>query len=160
MWWFSKITMVVFECSFPVVTATVAGIASVEKELVWTARNMGAKNRELLWQILLPAALPQILTGLQVALPIALGGPATVTVNQGGAALLLSGALTGTSGLNKTGAGILDLLGTNSYSGTTAVGGQVVKYPEEVLAVWEYLERSVPLAVIKRVFDQTPSKGQ
>ena len=44
--------------------------------------------------------------------------------------------------------------------GTTAVGGQVVKYPEEVLAVWEYLERSVPLAVIKRVFDQTPSKGQ
>jgi len=44
--------------------------------------------------------------------------------------------------------------------GTTAVGGQVVKYPEEVLAVWEYLERSVPLAVIKRVFDQTASKGQ
>ena len=29
-------------------------------------------NRELLWQILLPAALPQILTGLQVGLPIAL----------------------------------------------------------------------------------------
>ena len=44
--------------------------------------------------------------------------------------------------------------------GTTAVGGQVVKYPEEVLAVWEYLERSVPLSTIKRVFDQTPSKGQ
>lgn len=38
--------------------------------------------------------------------------------------------------------------------GTTAVGGQVVKYPEEVLAVWEYLERSVPLPVIKRVFDE------
>jgi ABC-type nitrate/sulfonate/bicarbonate transport system permease component len=68
----SKITMVVLDAIFPVVTATIAGIASVEKELVWTARNMGAKNRELLWQILLPAALPQILTGLQVALPIAL----------------------------------------------------------------------------------------
>ena len=68
----SKITMVVLEAIFPVVTATIAGIASVEKELLWSARNMGAKNRELLWQILLPAALPQILTGLQVALPIAL----------------------------------------------------------------------------------------
>src|SRR5258705_13788017 len=68
----SKITMVVLDAIFPVVTATVAGIASVEKELVWTARNMGAKNRELLWQILLPAAFPQILTGLQVSLPIAL----------------------------------------------------------------------------------------
>jgi ABC-type nitrate/sulfonate/bicarbonate transport system permease component len=68
----SKITMVVLDAIFPVVTATVAGIASVEKELVWSARNMGAKDRHLLWQILLPAALAPILTGLQVALPIAL----------------------------------------------------------------------------------------
>jgi ABC-type nitrate/sulfonate/bicarbonate transport system permease component len=68
----SKITMVVLDAIFPVVTATIVGIAGVEKELLWSARNMGAKNRELLWQILLPAALPQILTGLQVALPIAL----------------------------------------------------------------------------------------
>ncbi len=68
----SKITMVVLDAIFPVVTATIVGIAGVERELVWSARNMGAKSRELLWQILLPAALPQILTGLQVALPIAL----------------------------------------------------------------------------------------
>jgi ABC-type nitrate/sulfonate/bicarbonate transport system permease component len=33
---------------------------------------MGARERDLIWQIVLPAALPQILTGLQVALPIAL----------------------------------------------------------------------------------------
>ena len=33
---------------------------------------MGANNRELLTQIVLPAAMPQILTGLQVALPISL----------------------------------------------------------------------------------------
>jgi ABC-type nitrate/sulfonate/bicarbonate transport system permease component len=68
----SKISMVVLDAIFPVVTATIAGIASVEKELLWSARNMGARDREVLWQILLPAALPQILTGLQVALPIAL----------------------------------------------------------------------------------------
>jgi ABC-type nitrate/sulfonate/bicarbonate transport system permease component len=68
----SKIAMVVFDAIFPVVTATLAGIASVERELVWSARNLGARGRELTWQILLPAALPQIMTGLQVALPIAL----------------------------------------------------------------------------------------
>jgi ABC-type nitrate/sulfonate/bicarbonate transport system permease component len=68
----SKISMVVFDAIFPVVTATLAGIAGVEKELIWSARNMGATKRELMWQIALPAALPQILTGLQVALPIAL----------------------------------------------------------------------------------------
>jgi hypothetical protein len=31
--------------------------------------------------------------------------------------------------------------------------GEAARYPEDVLAVWEYLQRSVPLAVIKRVFD-------
>jgi len=68
----SKISIVVFDAIFPVVTATLGGIASVEKELLWSARNMGANERQLMWQIVLPAALPQILTGLQVALPISL----------------------------------------------------------------------------------------
>jgi ABC-type nitrate/sulfonate/bicarbonate transport system permease component len=68
----SKISMVVFDAIFPVVTATLAGIASVDKELIWSGRNMGASEREMMWQIILPAALPQIMTGLQVALPIAL----------------------------------------------------------------------------------------
>jgi ABC-type nitrate/sulfonate/bicarbonate transport system permease component len=68
----SKISVVVFDAIFPVVTATLAGLAGVERELIWSGRNMGANERELMWQVALPAALPQILTGLQVALPIAL----------------------------------------------------------------------------------------
>ncbi|HZT24551.1 MAG TPA: ABC transporter permease [Pseudolabrys sp.] len=68
----SKITMIVFDAIFPVVAATVIAIQGVERELIWSARNMGANERELLWQIVLPAALPQIMTGLQVALPISL----------------------------------------------------------------------------------------
>jgi ABC-type nitrate/sulfonate/bicarbonate transport system permease component len=68
----SKITMIAVEAVFPVITATVLGVQGVNHELVWSARNMGAKNRELLWQILLPAALPQIMTGIQIAMPIAL----------------------------------------------------------------------------------------
>ncbi len=63
----SKITMIVFDAIFPVVGATVIAIQGVEKELLWSARNMGAKEREILWQIVLPAALPQIITGQQVA---------------------------------------------------------------------------------------------
>jgi ABC-type nitrate/sulfonate/bicarbonate transport system permease component len=68
----SKIAMVTVEAVFPIVTATVLGIQGVGHELLWSARNMGAKDRELLWQVLLPAAFPQIMTGIQVALPIAL----------------------------------------------------------------------------------------
>jgi ABC-type nitrate/sulfonate/bicarbonate transport system permease component len=68
----SKISMVVFDAVFPVLTATIAATATVERELLWSARNLGASRRELLHEVVLPAALPQIMTGLQVALPIAL----------------------------------------------------------------------------------------
>ena len=80
----SKISMVVFDAIFPVVTATIAGLAAVDKELIWSARNMGAGERELTWQVALPAALPQILTGLQVALPIALIVEIVVEMAMGG----------------------------------------------------------------------------
>jgi ABC-type nitrate/sulfonate/bicarbonate transport system permease component len=77
MLWFglydtSKVTMIVVSAIFPVVTATVVATQGVEKELVWSARSLGAGERQLLWEVVLPAALPQILTGLQVALPVAL----------------------------------------------------------------------------------------
>jgi ABC-type nitrate/sulfonate/bicarbonate transport system permease component len=68
----AKITIIVIDAIFPVIAATVIAIQGVERELVWSARNMGASNRELLTQIVLPAALPQIMTGLQVALPLSL----------------------------------------------------------------------------------------
>jgi len=68
----SKISMVVFDAIFPVVTATIAGTMAVERELLWSARNLGASERQMLGEVVFPAALPQIMTGLQVALPIAL----------------------------------------------------------------------------------------
>jgi len=68
----SKISMVVFDAVFPVITATIAATGGVERHLLWSARNLGARPRELLHEVVFPAALPQIMTGLQVALPIAL----------------------------------------------------------------------------------------
>jgi len=68
----SKISMVVFDAVFPVLTATIAATLAVERELLWSARNLGATRGELLREVVFPASLPQIMTGLQVALPIAL----------------------------------------------------------------------------------------
>jgi ABC-type nitrate/sulfonate/bicarbonate transport system permease component len=68
----AKITVIVIDAIFPVIAATVIAIQGVERELIWSARNMGASNREVLTQIVLPAASPQIMTGLQVALPLSL----------------------------------------------------------------------------------------
>ena len=77
MLWFglfdmSKILMVAFSLSFQIIISTWSAAHGVEKELVWSARSLGASDRSTLWEVILPAALPQILTGLQVALPLAL----------------------------------------------------------------------------------------
>jgi ABC-type nitrate/sulfonate/bicarbonate transport system permease component len=68
----SKISMTVFNAIFPVIAATMAAAEGVDRHLIWSARSLGASERQLLREIILPAALPQILTGLQVALPISM----------------------------------------------------------------------------------------
>lgn len=84
---FSKISMVVFNAIFPVIAATMAAAEGVERELLWSARSLGASERQLLREIILPAALPQILTGLQVALPIAMIVAIVTEMLMGGAGL-------------------------------------------------------------------------
>lgn len=68
----SKILMIAFSAIFPVIVSTSAGTESVDKHLIWSARSLGSNERSIFWQIVLPAALPQIFTGLQIALPTSL----------------------------------------------------------------------------------------
>jgi len=77
MLWFglfdaSKIAMVAFSAVFQIIATTWAATRAVEKELIWSAQSLGASNRQILREIVLPAALPQIMTGLQIAMPICL----------------------------------------------------------------------------------------
>src|SRR5271165_423020 len=68
----SKITMAAFNAIFPVIVATIAAAEGVDRHLLWSARSLGASERHLLREIILPAALPEILTGLQIALPVSM----------------------------------------------------------------------------------------
>ncbi len=68
----SKIAMVAFSSVFPVVVATWAATENVDKYLIWSAQSLGVSRRALLWQIVLPSAMPEVFTGLQIALPISL----------------------------------------------------------------------------------------
>ncbi len=57
-----------------------------------------------------------------LSLPVAFGTTAgTVTVNNTAAALAMGGVVTGSAGLTKEGSGVLDLSGTNTYTGGTTV---------------------------------------
>lgn len=68
----AKITMVAFSCFFVIVSASYAGTLAVDRWQVWSARSFGASERQVLTEIVLPMALPQILTGFQIALPVAM----------------------------------------------------------------------------------------
>lgn len=53
---------------FPVVIGTHSGTQSVDRELVWSARSMGLSRSETSARIVLPAALPAIMNGVQISL--------------------------------------------------------------------------------------------
>jgi taurine transport system permease protein len=92
MLWFglydlSKIAMIAFSAVFAIIAATASGTAGVDRYTLWSARALGASESSLLWEIVLPAALPQILTGLQIALPVALITTIVTEMLMGGAGI-------------------------------------------------------------------------
>jgi NitT/TauT family transport system permease protein len=56
---------------FPIVLACVSGVSSVPPVLRSAGRNFGLSSTQLLRRVIFPAALPQILVGVRVALGIA-----------------------------------------------------------------------------------------
>jgi len=83
----SKIVVAAFACSFTILATTVGAASNVERAFVWSALSLGATRSALLWEVVLPAALPRILTGLQIALPIALITTIAAEMIMGGAGL-------------------------------------------------------------------------
>ncbi|MDQ2053963.1 ABC transporter permease [Halobellus sp. H-GB7] len=77
MLWFgigdiSKIIMVAVGTFWPVAVNARESTRQVETNLIWSAQMMGTSDRRLLWRVVMPAALPGILTGFQIAMPLSL----------------------------------------------------------------------------------------
>ncbi|MDX3907098.1 MAG: ABC transporter permease [Pigmentiphaga sp.] len=66
----SKIAFAALECLYPVVVATHLATRGTAREIVWAGQNMGLRGWTLLRHVLIPAALPGIMGGLRIALPI------------------------------------------------------------------------------------------
>lgn len=66
----SKIAAVFLGCLLPVVISSYNGARGVDPLLVWSARSLGASRLGVLWKIVLPAALPDILSGIRMALAL------------------------------------------------------------------------------------------
>jgi ABC-type nitrate/sulfonate/bicarbonate transport system permease component len=66
----SKIAFGAAYAFFPIVLNTIGGIGQVDPRFVTVARSMGANERQLFRRVLLPAALPVIVTGLRIGCTI------------------------------------------------------------------------------------------
>jgi ABC-type nitrate/sulfonate/bicarbonate transport system permease component len=73
--WFGLNLLPVFCCAsiaslFPTMMSTISGIKNVDQQLLEVARNFGATNKQTLWMIALPAAMPQISNGLRLSIQL------------------------------------------------------------------------------------------
>ncbi len=67
----SPIFLIFLSSFFPVVVATAAGVDLVEQQYIRAAQNFGLRGLSLYRQVIFPAALPQIITGMRVGLGVA-----------------------------------------------------------------------------------------
>jgi taurine transport system permease protein len=57
--------VIVYTVVFPVILNTVLGVESVPRDLARAARSLGASRARVLWEVTIPGALPNIITGLR-----------------------------------------------------------------------------------------------
>ena len=67
----SKIAFGASYAFFPIVLNTIGGISQVDPRFVTVAKSMGATERQMFRRVLLPAAMPLIVTGLRIGCTIA-----------------------------------------------------------------------------------------
>jgi ABC-type nitrate/sulfonate/bicarbonate transport system permease component len=62
----SKVAFIAYAAFFPIFTTTVEGIKYVDPLLIRAAASLGASERDIFRYVVLPAALPNIITGLRI----------------------------------------------------------------------------------------------
>jgi NitT/TauT family transport system permease protein len=67
----SKIAAIFSGCLLPVIVSSYNGARGVEQTLIWSALGLGASRRQVLWEIVVPGAFPDIMAGIRSAIAIA-----------------------------------------------------------------------------------------
>lgn len=66
----SKVLLIYFALFAPLLIATVSGVRRVDRARIQAVRCLGASNAQVVRHVILPSALPDILTGLRIALGV------------------------------------------------------------------------------------------
>lgn len=63
----AKILLIYLACFAPLAVSARAGVRSAALEQIHAAQSLGASRRQIVFHVVLPAALPEILTGMRIA---------------------------------------------------------------------------------------------
>jgi NitT/TauT family transport system permease protein len=63
----SKVALVVYSCSFPILLNTISGVKNVDPLLIKSARTLGLSSFQLFRKVILPSAVPTIFVGIRLA---------------------------------------------------------------------------------------------
>lgn len=66
----SKILLIYLAIFAPVAMSALAGVKSAQQVRIRAAQSLGASRAQVLWLVILPGALPEILTGLRIGLGV------------------------------------------------------------------------------------------
>ncbi|MGZ5811867.1 MAG: ABC transporter permease [Xanthobacteraceae bacterium] len=64
----SKIVLIFLGCMLPVAISAYNGARGADRTLVWSARSLGASRWRTLRDVIVPSALPEMLSGIRIAL--------------------------------------------------------------------------------------------
>ncbi len=64
----AKIVLIFLACFAPLAMAARAGVKSVMIEQINAAYSMGASKWQVIWHVVIPAAMPEIFTGMRIAI--------------------------------------------------------------------------------------------
>ncbi|MDR7419726.1 MAG: ABC transporter permease [Armatimonadota bacterium] len=79
--------VIVYTVVFPIIFNTALGVRTIPQEMIRAAQSLGASRYRVLWEVLVPGALPNIITGLRNGL------------GYGWRALIAAEIIVGTSGI-------------------------------------------------------------
>jgi len=66
----SKILLIFLGCMLPVTIGAYNGARGSDHHLIWSARSMGAHRLRMIWDVVVPSALPELLNGVRTALAL------------------------------------------------------------------------------------------
>jgi len=70
----SKVAIVFLGAIFPILVNTITGVRTIDADFIKVARSFGATDRQMFLTVVLPSAVPMLLTGLRLGLGHALVG--------------------------------------------------------------------------------------